>query len=111
LGRPGRRVVMQAGTLDTRAITLGGRVIQGEQPARTGIDGAAEIGEERGSAPAGLAVAEGTEHGIGAAELVADAAGPEPGGGRTAALGQEFAQEERLDEFSMAWVEERGYLG
>jgi hypothetical protein len=95
---------------DARAIACGGRVVQCQQPAGTGVDGAAQVAEEDSGGHRDLAAAEGAEHGVGAAEVVGDAAGPEPGRGGTTAVGQEFSKEKRFDEFGMAFVEEASYL-
>ncbi len=108
MGRPRGGVVVQAGALDAGAVALGGRVVQGQQPARAGVDGAVEVAEQQGSAGGDLAAAEGAEQRVGAAEFVGDAGGAEPGGGGASAVGQEFAEEQGLDEFGVALVEEGG---
>jgi hypothetical protein len=98
--------VVQAGALDAGAVARGGRVVQGQQPARAGVDRAAEVAEQEAGAGGNLAATEAAEQGVGAAEVVGDAAGAEPGGGGAAAVGQEFADEEGLDEFGVPPVEE-----
>ncbi len=109
VGGSGRRVVVDAGALDAGAVAWRGRVVQGEQPPGAGVDGAAQVAEQQSGTGGDLAAAERTEDVVGAAEVVADAGGAEPGGGGAAAVGQEFTDEQRLDQFGVAAVEEAGH--
>jgi hypothetical protein len=102
--------MVQAGALDAGAVARGRGVVQGQQPARARVNGAAEVAEEEAGAGGNLAPAEGAEQGVGAAEVVGDATGAEPGGGGASAMGQEFADEEGLDEFGVARIEQGGGL-
>ena len=70
------------------------------------VDGAAlTVPQQRGEG-VNLAAAEGAQQSVGAAEGVADAGGAEPGGGGTAAVRQQGAQEEGFQQFGVAVVEE-----
>src|SRR5258708_4197325 len=106
VGGAGRGVVMEAGAFDARAVALGGRIVQGEQPAWPGVDGTAEVAEPDGGEGINLAAADGSQQGVGAAEVVGNAPGPEPGGGGAPAVGQEEADEQGWEQFGMTPVEQ-----
>ena len=106
LSRAGRRVVVAAGPLDARAIALGGGIVQGEEPALVRLKAVAHSAEQQRREQIDAAAADGAEQGVGAAELVADAAGPEPGSGGALAACEQETEQQRFDKFSVALVEE-----
>ena len=107
-GRAGRGVVVDAGAFGAGAVALGGGVVQGQRPARPGVEGAAAVAEQQAGAGGALGAAEGAQRGVGTAELGGDAGGAEPGGGGAAAAGQEFPEEQWLDRFGVTLIEETG---
>jgi hypothetical protein len=108
VGRPGRGMVMQAGAFDVGAVALGRRVVDAEQPERAGVDGPAQAAEEDAGEGIEVAPTEGPQQGVATAELLGHVAGAKPGGGGTAAVGEQGAEEQWFQQFGMAGVEQRG---
>ena len=100
--------MVDAGPFHTGALALGRGVIEGEQPAGAGVERTAEATEEQGRVAIDPAAADRAEQVVAAAEVVGAVAGPEPGGGGPAAVGEEDALEEGLEEVGLAGIDQGG---